>query len=129
MSRVVPEWIADHDDQAIPTRVKARIFERCGGRCALSGIKLGPGSPFDFDHIISLAAGGSHRETNIQVLARAKHREKTADDVAIKSKIARIQAKNLGLKPKGRGFSPHLTKGMDGKVRPRAQFRKEATDV
>ena len=102
MSRSVPEWIADNDDQAIPARVKARIFERCGGRCALSGVKVGPGAPFDFDHIISLAAGGQHREANLQVVARDKHREKTAEDVAIKSKVARIRAKHLSTWPKSR---------------------------
>jgi hypothetical protein len=31
---------------------------------------------------------------------RDKHREKTADDVAEKSKVARIRAKHLGIHPK-----------------------------
>lgn len=99
MSRALPEWVADHDDQAIPTRVKLRIWERCGGRCAISGKKLGVGEPYDFDHIIALINGGEHRERNLQVVSRIAHRAKTDDDLAIKSKVARIRAKHLGVFP------------------------------
>lgn len=108
--RAVPEWVANHDDEAIPTRVKVRVFERCGGRCALTGRKLRPGDAFDYDHIIPLSVGGRHAELNLQVVLRDVHKLKTADDVALKSKIARTRAKHLGIYPKGqriqsRGFS------------------------
>jgi 5-methylcytosine-specific restriction protein A len=53
MTRNLPEWIAAHDDQAIPQRVKLRIWTRCGGRCALTGRKLRPGDAYQFDHIIN----------------------------------------------------------------------------
>jgi len=109
VSRSVPEWIAKHDDQAIPPRVKLRVWERCGGRCALSGRKLMPGDAYDFDHIKALANGGEHRELNLQLVSREAHKIKTAADVAEKSKVARIRAKHLGIWPKGqrianRGF-------------------------
>lgn len=100
--RTVPEWQGATPDTPIPTRVKLRIWKRCGGRCALSGKKLMPGDAYDFDHIIALANGGRNVETNIQLVSREKHREKTRDDVAEKSKVARIRAKHLGVYPKSK---------------------------
>lgn len=102
MTRAVPEWIADHPDQAIPQRVKLRIWERCGGRCSITNRKIMPGDAFDYEHRIALINGGQHREFNLVLALRDKHREKTAEDVAVKSKIARVKAKHLGLWPNGR---------------------------
>jgi 5-methylcytosine-specific restriction endonuclease McrA len=104
MTRNLPEWIAAHDDQAIPQRVKLRIWTRCGGRCALTGRKLRPGDAYQFDHIVALANGGEHREQNLQLVAADAHRAKTKADLAVKSKIARTKAKHLGIKPARRGF-------------------------
>ncbi len=96
--RSVPEWVADHPDQAIPPRVKLRVFDRCGGRCAITGVKVSPGK-FDFDHTVSLAMGGRHAEDNLQLVSREAHREKTKADVAMKSKAERVRKKHLGLWP------------------------------
>lgn len=112
MTRALPEWVATHDDQAIPPRVKLRIWERCGGRCAITGKKLMPGDPYEFDHIIALANGGRHAEGNLQLVSSAAHKAKTCADLATKSKTARVRAKHLGIYPasrakiKSRGFSP-----------------------
>lgn len=102
--REVAEWIGAHPDQAIPQRVKLRIWTRCGGRCALTGRKLRPGDAYQFDHILALVNGGAHRESNLQLISAEAHKAKTASDVAIKSKTARVKAKHLGLQAKGRGF-------------------------
>ena len=57
------------------------------------------------------ASGGRHAEDNLFPALRDKHREKTADDVALKSKVARVRAKHLRIFPKSpfkirsRGFS------------------------
>jgi 5-methylcytosine-specific restriction protein A len=96
--RSVPEWIAKHDDEAIPKRVKARIFERQGGKCALTGIKLQAGN-FDFDHIKSLRNGGQHRESNLQAVYRPAHREKTAAENSAGAKADRCHAKHFGYAP------------------------------
>lgn len=117
--RAVDEWVAAHPDQAIPQRVKLRIWERCGGRCHLTGRKILPGDAYDFEHRIALCNGGSHREFNIVLALRDKHREKTAEDVAIKSKIARIRARHLGLTTPSRGWNRHLRKKLNGEVVPR----------
>ena len=108
--RSVPEWIGATDDATIPPRVKLRIWEREGGRCHWTGRKIIPPEPFDYEHRIALCNGGQHRESNIFLILRDKHREKTADDVALKSKTARQRAKHLGIWPKGpkirsRGFA------------------------
>lgn len=57
MARTVPEWIADHDDQAIPRLVKARIWARYNGCCAKTGRKLRAGDAHQFDHIVPLING------------------------------------------------------------------------
>lgn len=121
MSRAVPEWIATHDDQTIPPRVKLRIWERCGGKCGLTGKKLLVGDDHDFDHIKALINGGEHRETNIHVVWRVVHRKKTALDVKEKSDIARKRAKHLGIRSAKSSFyrNPELVRGVDGVVRPR----------
>jgi 5-methylcytosine-specific restriction enzyme A len=117
--RAVPEWIGKTDDEAIPTRVKLRIWSREGGRCSLTGRKIMPGEKYEFEHRIALCNGGEHRESNIVlVLAGKVHREKTARDVALKSKIQRIRAAHLGVKPKpSRGLShPTLKRKVSGQV-------------
>lgn len=102
MSRSVPEWIAKHDDDAIPRRVRVRVFERHGGICHLSRRTIRVGEPWDCDHVLALINGGQHRESNLAPALRDKHREKTADDVREKAIVYRKKAKNLGLKKSGR---------------------------
>jgi 5-methylcytosine-specific restriction protein A len=117
--RTVPEWIGKTDDEAIPPRVKARVFERHGGKDYLTGKKIMPGDAWDCDHIIAICNGGSNRESNLAPLLKAKHKEKTADDLAIKSKIERTRKKFLGIYPpsptplRSRGFSKRYTAEVD----------------
>lgn len=99
MSRSVPLWVGATDDAKVPPRVRLRIFEREGGRCWISGRKIMPGDQWDLDHKVALINGGRHSEDNLFPALRDKHREKTAEDVAEKSKIARIRKKSLGLWP------------------------------
>lgn len=110
MSRQVDEWWGATDDTPVPPRVRLRVFEAHGGRCHLSGRKIMPGEAWDLDHVIALINGGQHRESNLAPALKAPHREKTAEDVALKSKLYRIRAKHTGAWPKGqkiqsRGFS------------------------
>lgn len=108
--REVPLWIGKNDDQAIPPRVRIRVFEKQGGRCALSGRKIGAGDAWQVDHIIPLILGGRHAEDNLQPVLVDAHRAKTDGDVAAKSKVARVRAKHLGIFPpspfkiRSRGF-------------------------
>lgn len=100
MSRELPEWIADHDDQAIPARVKIRTFDRYGGKCVICTLPIvGRMLPAQYDHAVALVNGGGHRESNLQLLCSPCHAVKTKADVAEKSVTARKRAKHLGLQP------------------------------
>ncbi|MEU7656820.1 HNH endonuclease signature motif containing protein [Micromonospora taraxaci] len=98
MSRSVPEWIGKTDDAAIPPRVRLRVFDAHNGICHISGRRIQAGEPWDIDHVIALINGGEHRESNMAPALRDKHRAKTVEDVAIKSRDNRKRAKSLGIK-------------------------------
>ncbi len=117
MSRSTEEWIGATDDTPIPPRVKLRVFERFEGRCHLSGRKITPADKWDCDHIKALINGGENRESNLAPALRDKHREKTAEDVAIKARVACQRQHHLGIKGKS-GFRKHptLKRTVDGRV-------------
>lgn len=115
-SRSVPEWIGATPDAKVPPRVRARIFLRENGRCHLSGRLIRPGDQWDLDHKVALINGGQHREANLFPALRDKHREKTAEDVAIKSKVARQRAKHLGTWPKSK--RPIQSRGFEKRGQP-----------
>jgi 5-methylcytosine-specific restriction enzyme A len=98
MTRTVAEWEATNDNQAIPARVKVRVFDRAGGKCAECTLpivgKLRPA----YDHIQALINGGKHAESNLQLLCVPCHAVKTRADVAEKSITARKRTKHLGIK-------------------------------
>lgn len=112
--RANTEWVADHPDQAIPKRVKLRIFDRCEGKCGLTGKKLMPGE-LDYDHIRALRDGGEHRETNLHVVWRVAHRVKTAEESTDRAKVERIRAKYLGIWPRGQKIA---SRGFQKRGRP-----------
>lgn len=116
--RTVPEWIAKHDDQKVPDRVRQRVFDREGGICHLTGEKIDPvRDEWDLDHKVALILGGEHRETNLFPAKREPHRRKTAVEMKVKSKIARTRKKHLGIaKPKSSLSHPRFKRCMDGTV-------------
>lgn len=101
--RSVEEWIGKTDDAKIPDRVKVRIFERYHGRCYLSGRVISTGDKWDCEHIIALANGGEHRESNLAPALTEPHKDKTKKDRKTQSYIYKVKKRHLGLKkPKGR---------------------------
>ena len=104
MSRSTAEWIGRSDDQAVPPRVRARVFLRDGGKCQECGRTIRPGDGWVCDHTVALINGGENREANLRTICGWCDRKvKTPADVREKSKVARVRAKNLGIKPtKGR---------------------------
>jgi 5-methylcytosine-specific restriction protein A len=111
MSRAVDEWIATHDDQRVPPRVRLRVFERENGICHISGRKIATGEAWELEHKVSLILGGEHRETNLFPALAAPHREKTSAEMQVKSKIAKVRKKHLGItKPAGNIKSPGFVK-------------------
>lgn len=110
LGRTVSEWKGKTPDSAIPNAVKARIWRRQDGKCAISGVKV-PTGEGDFDHIKPLSMGGEHSESNLQLVWRPIHREKTAQEAAGRSKADRIFLKNNGLWPKSK--RPLRSRGFD----------------
>ena len=106
-SRSVAEWVGKASE-AVPPRVRVRVFEAAGGRCAVCSRKITASDTWQADHIVALINGGENRERNLQCLCGWCHKAKTRADVAEKSVIARSRAKHLGIrKPsrlQGRGF-------------------------
>lgn len=87
-----------------PPRVRLRLFEAAGGKCAACTRKIRPGDSWQADHVAALANGGENRERNLQILCGWCHADKTRADVAEKSRTYRKKLKAAGAKPKGRGF-------------------------
>lgn len=96
--RTVEEWRGKNDDAAIPPRVKERIAFRAGDACQQCSRKIGGKLRAEYDHVIPLIIGGSHRESNLQLLCSECHGTKTRLDVKLKAKVARIRKRNLGIK-------------------------------
>lgn len=119
MSRSVDLWVGKTDDAKVPPRVRLRVFEAHGGKCWISGRKIMPGEAWDLDHKLALCNGGSHSEDNLAPALKGPHREKTARDVALKSKTARIRMKHLGLKEPSKGWNRNVRKKLNGEVVPR----------
>lgn len=102
MARSVPEWIGKTDDTPIPDRVKLRVFERYHGRCYLSGIRLTPGT-WEIEHKIAIINGGENRESNLAPVSKGKvHREKTIEDLKIKTRSYKVRKRNVGIRKKSK---------------------------
>ncbi|MGC8534878.1 MAG: HNH endonuclease [Rhizomicrobium sp.] len=115
MARSVPEWNGQKPDSKVPARVRDRVATKQGDLCAKCKVPL---TTAQCDHIIPLILGGENRETNLQMLCAACHAGKTKLDVKLKSKVADIRKKRLGIKPKS-PLSPKvrgIRKRMDGTI-------------
>jgi 5-methylcytosine-specific restriction protein A len=94
------EWIGKTPDSRPPKSVIDRLFLKQNGRCALSGKKIGPKDEKHCDHIKPLEDGGENRERNMQLVLRASHIEKTAEENSERAKTRRLRLKHHGLWPK-----------------------------
>jgi hypothetical protein len=59
-----------------------------------------------FDHVIPLADGGKHSETNLQIACVACHTEKTAGEATERAQVRAVAKSVLGLKPKPKAKIP-----------------------
>jgi|SRR5215208_652441 len=97
MTRAVPEWIGKTPDSRPPMRVRLRVADRDGWICHWSGRPVRPGDNWDADHFTAIINGGENRESNLRLILRGKpHKEKTAQDVAIKKITYRKRVKTYG---------------------------------
>lgn len=102
MSRSVPEWISKRDDDAIPPRVKLRVFEAAQGCCAKCTLSIRGKLLPAYDHKTALINGGEHRESNLQLLCVPCHKVKTRTDVAEKATGYRKRTKAAGIRKPSR---------------------------
>lgn len=117
MSRSTEEWVAKHDDQKVPPRVRQRVFDRHNGICHLTGRAIQPGEKWELEHIHALILGGEHRESNMAPALASAHKVKTATEMKVKSKIARVRKKHLGIKGEKRsGFNSNFKRKINGDV-------------
>lgn len=100
--RSVPEWIGKTDDSRIPDRVRLRIFLRSGGRCHCCDRPIFTGEAWELDHIVALANGGEHRESNLSPILREHHRTKTKGDAKSLASTRLAQRRHYGI-PKKKG--------------------------
>jgi 5-methylcytosine-specific restriction protein A len=115
MPREVEEWIGRTPDEAPPPRVRDRVFSRHDGICHRAKRKIRPGEPWQTDHIVAIINGGENRESNLAPILADKHKEKTAEDVAEKSRIYRKRAKHIGVFSR-RPWHPGRKKKVSGEV-------------
>jgi 5-methylcytosine-specific restriction protein A len=94
--RSLPEWVGKTDDEPVPRRVRARVFLRFDGICQECSVKI-RAKRWICDHRTALINGGENRERNLGPIHEACDKTKTASDVAVKSKVARVRNKHLGL--------------------------------
>lgn len=104
------EWIGKTDDSRPPPHVRARVFDRHGGICYLSKVKILIGDKWDLEHIVALCNGGENRESNMAPALVAPHKIKTKQDRATKAKNDHVRMKHIGIRTpsrlQSRGF-PH----------------------
>jgi 5-methylcytosine-specific restriction protein A len=114
--REVAEWIGKSPDAKVPDRVRMRVLERYGHKCYLSGAEIRPGTAWEIEHIQALILGGEHREKNMAPALVEPHKAKTATEMKIKAKIARVGKKSFLGKKKSSLSNPLFKKLMDGTV-------------
>ena len=122
MSRSVKEWIGKTDDAKVPPRVRLRVFEAAGGICHLSQRKIQPGEKWELEHKVALILGGEHRETNMAPALVAPHKEKTAAEMKVKSKIAAVRKKHLGITRPKQSIRSGSNFGSKPKSEPKPQL-------
>lgn len=98
MSRSVDEWIGKSDDQAVPPRVRLRIWDKADGHCEICTRKINAGERWVADHKKAIVNGGANRESNLQLICDWCDRKvKTPADVAEKAEVYAVRTKHLGI--------------------------------
>lgn len=114
--RSVEAWRGKTDDAMPPPRVKDRIRQRQGNKCALTGVELSPGIKVDYDHIVPLWMGGRNTEDNLQAVTSQAHKNKTKTEATVRAKCNRTRKKHLNLVDKKSSFQSRFKRKMDGTV-------------
>lgn len=118
--RSVEEWRGATPDSKIPPHVRLRVFERFDGICQITKRKIRAGDAWAIDHVVPLADGGSHCETNLVPVLEVAHRQKTSEENIARAKVRAIKKKHNGIhtsrNPLPGSRNTRWKKKMDGSV-------------
>lgn len=109
MPRSTLEWKGRTDDAMPPRSVFDRLWDKQGGRDAITGRPFDSKSRVIRDHIVPLADGGKNCESNLQLIDESTHAEKTAAEATVRGKVRRNHERHRGYvrqasKLRGAGF-------------------------
>jgi 5-methylcytosine-specific restriction endonuclease McrA len=79
-----------------PRTVFDRLWEKQGGKDAITGIPFAANDKVVRDHILPLIDGGANRENNLQLITIETHATKTADEATRRGKERSVRAKARG---------------------------------
>lgn len=123
MSRSIPEWRGRSDDAMPPRSVFDRLWERQGGRDAVTGLPFTSSDRIVRDHIVPLADGGLNIESNLQLITENTHKHKTAAEATERASVRRHHENARGYVRKKSSFQTNrdgpYRKRMDGTIEPR----------
>jgi len=88
------EPVQIHKRKSFTPKQRAAIFERNGGVCYLSGVKIMPGDLWEVEHRLALALGGTNDIENLVPALVDPHRIKTKQDVKAIAKAKRLIKKS-----------------------------------
>lgn len=95
--REIPLWVGKTDDEKVPDRVRLRIWRREDGVCHISRRKILPADDWHLEHRIALADGGRHSEDNLFPALIDPHKDKSADEAAVRAKADAIAKRHVGI--------------------------------
>ncbi len=100
MPRDVKEWIGRNDNAMPPRSVFDRLWEKQGGKDAITGLPFTSKDKIIRDHIIPLKDGGKNVESNLQLITEATHKVKTGAEATARGKERRIHERDRGYQRK-----------------------------
>ena len=99
-----------HPRKSFSAKDRLRIFTRDKGICGLSGVKIKAGEPYEIEHRIALALGGTNDDENLYPALVEPHKGKTRNDKGVIAKCKRIEARLNGTR---RERKPIPSRGFD----------------
>lgn len=94
--RNLKEWVGRSDNSMPPQKVFDRLWEKQGGKDAITGQPFQSGDKVVRDHILPLADGGENRESNLQLITEQTHRRKTAQEALARAEYRTRRASHRG---------------------------------
>jgi 5-methylcytosine-specific restriction endonuclease McrA len=85
-------------------KTKLAEWQAAGGKCRDCSVKLRPGMPREYHHIIPANVGGGNESANCLLLCKPCHSKRTTTtDTPQAARTKRLQKQNAGIKKKRKG--------------------------